>query len=426
MLTHNQGINAVENSFLYTFMEMYKANSAPARASMHAAQAWLSSPYHPISYLSISRPANAFFELFDRFTKEYPKPDFNIRKITIDEKEHYIEEEVVIEKLFCKLIHFRKFPHIAHLPKLLIVAPLSGHYATLLRGTVEACLPFFDVYITDWINARDVPIAKGEFTFDDFVDYSIEFMSKLAPNLTVMAVCQPAVPVSAAVAIMSAENPNSKYIPSNVVLIGGPIDARISPTKVNDYAASKEIHWFENNVITRVPINYPGYMREVYPGFLQLSGFMSMNMKRHVGEHVKLFQHLVQGDEDGADIHKKFYNEYLAVMDLPAEYYLQTIKQVFIDHSLPQGLMVSRGREVKLEAITKPSLLVLEGEFDDITGQKQTEAAIDLCKGIPTSRKEYHLQKGVGHYGLFNGSKFRNNIVPLIKNFVHKHNVEKL
>ena len=422
MINHNQhGINAIENSFLYTAMEMYKANSAPLRAAIQSAQTWVNSPYHSISYLSVSRPANAFFELFDRFTKEYPKPEFNIRKITTGDKEFYIEPEVIMEKNFCKLVHFRKFPHVANLPKLLIVAPMSGHYATLLRGTVEDCLPFFDVYITEWINARDVPIAKGEFSFDDFIDYSIKFMTKLAPNLTVMAVCQPAVPVSAAVAIMSAENPNSKYIPSNLILIGGPIDTRKSPTKVNKYASNKEIHWFENNVITRVPINYPGYMREVYPGFLQLAGFMSMNMNRHIGEHAKLFKHLVVGDEDSADAHTKFYDEYLAVMDLPAEFYLQTIKEVFMDHSLPKGLMVSRGRAVKLETITKTALLVLEGELDDITGLSQTEAAIGLCSGIPASRKEYHLQKGVGHYGLFNGSKFRNNIVPLICEFVKKH-----
>lgn len=426
MLTYNQGINAVENSFLYTAMEMYRANSAPLRAAIQTAQSWINSPYHPISYLSISRPANAILELFERFTKEYPKPEFGIRKIHIGDKEHYIEEEVVLEKLFCRLTHFRKFPNTPHLPKLLIVAPMSGHYATLLRGTVETCLQNFDVYITDWINARDVPISKGEFSFDDFIDYCIEFMEELSPNLSVMAVCQPAVPVSAAVAIMSSENPHSKHIPNNMILIGGPIDARRSPTKVNNYATNKEIHWFENNVITRVPINYPGYMREVYPGFLQLSGFMSMNMKRHMGEHIKLFKHLVAGDEDSAEIHKKFYDEYLAVMDLPAEFYLQTIKQVFIDHSLPQGNMISKGRKVNLQSIVKPTLLVLEGELDDITGLKQTEAAIELCSSIPTERKEYHLQKGVGHYGLFNGSKFRNQIAPLIKDFIYKHEAERL
>ncbi|MEK6734813.1 MAG: polyhydroxyalkanoate depolymerase [Pseudomonadota bacterium] len=419
MLNYKQGINTIENSFLYTLVEMHKSNFAPIRSYMQAAQSWIQSPYHPISYFSVSRPVNAWFELIDRFTKEYPKPEFGIHKTMVGEKEYYIAQETIMQKDFCNLVHFRKFPHCSHLPKLLIVAPLSGHYATLLRGTVEDCLPYFDVYITEWVNAREVPISKGEFTLDDFIDYTIKFMKKLAPDLHVMAVCQPSVPVAAAVSIMSADNNNSKYIPNSMTLIGGPIDARESPTEVSSYASKNEIHWFENNVITRVPVNYPGYMREVYPGFLQLYGFMSMNMKRHMGEHLKLFDHLITGDEDSAEIHKKFYNEYLAVMDMPAEFYLQTIKEVFKDHSLPQGLMVSRDRPVKLEAITKPGLLVLEGELDDITGRSQTEAAIKLCTGIPQSRKAYHLMKGVGHYGLFNGSKFRNNIVPIIRDFVY-------
>ncbi len=421
MLTYNKGINVIENSFLYSFMEMSKANMAPFRAGVQAAQNWVTSPYHPISYFSVSRAANASLELLDRFFKEYPKAEFGIHKTIVNDKEYYIAQEVVLEKNFCKLVHFRKFPQGAHLPKLLIVAPMSGHYATLLRGTVEASLPFFDVYITDWTNARDVPIGKGEFTLDDFIDYCIEFMTKLAPDLNVMAVCQPAVPVSAAIAIMSADNPHSKHIPNSMILIGGPIDTRKSPTQVNNYAQNQDIKWFENNVITRVPINYPGYMREVYPGFLQLYGFMSMNMKRHVGEHIKLFQHLVVGDDDEAEVHKKFYDEYLSVMDLPAEFYLQTIKTVFQDYSLPLGKMKSRDREVKLEAITKTALLVLEGELDDITGICQTKAAIDLCSGIPEAKKKYSLQHGVGHYGLFNGSKFRNKIMPLIKEFIYQN-----
>ncbi len=421
MLCYNKGINAIENSALYTLMEMMKANCAPIRAAIHSTQDWISSPYHPISYFAVSRHFNAYLELFDRFTKDYSKPEFNIHRTTVGTKEYYIAQEVVIKKTFCNLVHFRKFPQGSHLPKLLIVAPMSGHYATLLRGTVEACLPHFDVYITEWINARDIPIGKGEFSFDDYVDYCIEFMTELAPHLHVMAVCQPAVPVTAAISIMSSENHSNRNIPNSFTLIGGPIDARISPTEVNEYASNKEIHWFENNVITRVPINYPGYMREVYPGFLQLYGFMSMNMKRHLGEHAKLFQHLVVGDEESAEAHKAFYDEYLAVMDIPAEFYLQTIQEVFINHTLPQGLMVSRDRPVKLESIVKPSLLVLEGELDDITGLHQTKAAIDLCTGIKENKKEYHLIKGVGHYGLFNGSKFRNIIVPIIVDFVSKN-----
>lgn len=417
----NNYANVFENAGLYTYMEMSKAQSAPIRSMVQSMQDWINSPFHPISHFPISRTANASFELFDRMTKIYPKPEFNIHKTKVDGMDYYVEEEVILEKTFCRLLHFRKLPEVKHLPKLLIVAPMSGHYATLLRGTVEGCLPYFDVYITDWANVRDIPISKGEFTFDDFIDYTIKFMKKLSPNLSVMAVCQPAVPVAAAISIMSAAYPNSPILPSNMILIGGPIDTRISPTQVNDYAVNKEIQWFENNVITRVPMNYPGFLRDVYPGFLQLSGFMSMNMKRHVGEHVKLFQHLVEGDDDSTEKHTKFYDEYLAVMDLPAEFYLETIKQVFQEHTLPQGKMVSRGRPVKLEAINKTALLVLEGELDDITGHEQTKAAIDLCTGIPSSKKEYHLQMGVGHYGLFNGSKFCNNIVPIIKEFAYRN-----
>ena len=421
MSSSNRFPHILKNKLLYTFIEIYKANSAPFRAAIKSAQEWINSPYHPTSYLSISRTSNAFYELIDRLTRDYPKPAFNIRRAMVDDKAYYIEEEVIIEKDFCRLVHFRKLPQVNHLPKLLIVAPMSGHYATLLRGTVKGCLPYFDVYITEWINARDVPMSKGNFDLDDFIDYTIEFMTKLSPNLSVMAVCQPAVPVSAAIAIMSAQNPNSPHIPSNMILIGGPIDTRVSPTKVNSYAANKEIQWFENNVITQVPMNYPGFGREVYPGFLQLAGFMAMNMKRHVGEHMQLFKHLVAGDDDSTEKHIEFYDEYLAVMDLSAEFYLQTIKEVFIDFSLPQGLLVSRGRSVKLEAIKNTALLVLEGELDDITGLEQTEAAIDLCSSIPKNKKEYHLQKGVGHYGLFNGTKFRQNIVPIIKEFTYRH-----
>ncbi len=411
--------NVFENNLLYSFVEMYKANAAPFRTGLKAAQDWSDNPYNPLSHLTAHRTTSAIFELIERLTRDYPKPEFGIEEVYIDDEQYDIKQEVVLAKTFCKLVHFRKLPN-KRLPKLLIVAPMSGHYATLLRGTVKDTLPFFDVYITEWENVRDIPLSKGEFDFDDFVDYCIEFMTELSPNLTVMAVCQPAVPVSAAVSIMSAKNPNSSRRPDNLVLIGGPIDARMSPTKVNDYASDKEVHWFENNVITMVPLNYKGFGREVYPGFLQLAGFMSMNMKRHIGEHIKLFQHLIEGDEDGAEKQIDFYDEYLAVMDLPAEFYLQTIKNVFIEHALPQGKLVSRGRHENLENITKPALLVLEGELDDITGLEQTKAAINLCKNIPDDRKEYHLQMGVGHYGLFNGSKFRENIVPLIRDFSYK------
>lgn len=412
--------NLLENKLLYSFVEMYKANSAPFRAGILASQEWIESPYNPLSYILTNRTVSATYELFERLTRDYPKPEFEIHQTIIDGKEYHIEQEIVMQKAFCDLIHFRKFPE-KNLPKLLIVAPMSGHYATLLRGSVQDTLPFFDVYITDWRNVRDLPLIAGSFDLDDYIDYCIEFMGSLSPNLSVMAVCQPAVPVMAAISIMSAQNPKDPKIPTNVILLGGPIDSRISPTEVNNYAANKDIQWFEHNVISMVPLNYPGCGREVYPGFLQLAGFMSMNMKRHVGEHIKLFEHLIVGDEDSAEKQIKFYDEYLAVMDLPADFYLQTIKEVFIKHSLPKGIFVSRGRCATLNTIKKSALLVLEGELDDITGRNQTKAAIDLCSNIPSNKKEYHLQMGVGHYGLFNGSKFRGKIVPLIKDFCYKH-----
>ncbi|MGB4192161.1 MAG: polyhydroxyalkanoate depolymerase, partial [Rickettsiales bacterium] len=402
--------NLLENKLLYSFVEMYKANSAPFRAGILASQEWIESPYNPLSYILTNRTVSATYELFERLTRDYPKPEFEIHQTIIDGKEYHIEQEIVMQKAFCDLIHFRKFPE-KNLPKLLIVAPMSGHYATLLRGSVQDTLPFFDVYITDWRNVRDLPLIAGSFDLDDYIDYCIEFMGSLSPNLSVMAVCQPAVPVMAAISIMSAQNPKDPKIPTNVILLGGPIDSRISPTEVNNYAANKDIQWFEHNVISMVPLNYPGCGREVYPGFLQLAGFMSMNMKRHVGEHIKLFEHLIVGDEDSAEKQIKFYDEYLAVMDLPADFYLQTIKEVFIKHSLPKGIFVSRGRCATLNTIKKSALLVLEGELDDITGRNQTKAAIDLCSNIPSNKKEYHLQMGVGHYGLFNGSKFRGKIV---------------
>lgn len=412
--------NIFENRFLYSAVEIFRASVAPFHAGIQFAQGWVKCPFNPMHYMVSKQTSNAIYGLLERLTRKYPKPEFGIEKTFIDGKEYKIRQEIVIDKTFCKLLHFRKIPE-KNLPKLLIVAPMSGHYATLLRGTVEDTLPFFDVYITDWQNVRDIPLSKGSFDLNDFIDYCIEFMEELSPNLSVMAVCQPSVPVAAAIAIMSHKNPHSPKIPDNMILIGGPIDTRIEKSKTDQFTRNKDIQWFENNVITMVPLNYSGFGREVYPGFLQLAGFMAMNMKRHVGEHIKLFEHLIKGDEDGAEKQIKFYDEYLAVMDLPAEFYLQTTKEAFLDDTLPKGLFVSNGRPAKLEFIKKPALLVLEGELDDITGLEQTKAAIDLCKNIPENKKEYHLQMGVGHYGLFNGSKFRKQIAPLIKEFCYKH-----
>lgn len=402
---------------LYGMMELHHLSVAPMRLLAQAGKSFHDNPYNPFSYTSFGRTASAALELFERVTRKYPKPEFGIYETFVDNKKVAVIEERIHHKTFCDLIHFRKNGSFKQ-QKLLITAPMSGHHATLLRGTVEAMLPHFDVYITDWLDVRNIPASKGNFDLDDYIDYVIEFIEYLGKGINVMAVCQPAVPVIAAVALMSsAKNP---CVPANMILIGGPIDARINPTKVNKLAMEKPINWFEGHLITRVPINYPGFMRKVYPGFIQLGSFINMNPDRHIDEHWKFFRHLIKGDGENAEAHKKFYNEYLSVMDLPAEFYLQTIKTVFQDFALPRGKMTSRGRKVDLLAIRKTGLLALEGGLDDISGVGQTKASMTLCKNIPTKSKKYHLQPDVGHYGIFNGRKFKEKVVPVIKEFCYK------
>jgi poly(3-hydroxybutyrate) depolymerase len=299
---------------------------------------------------------------------------------------------------------------------LLIVAPMSGHYATLLRGTVEAFLPNHDVYITEWRDARTVPMSEGSFDLDDYIDYLISMLHVLGGDTHVLAVCQPAVPVMAAVAVMEADD--DPYVPHSMVLMGGPIDTRVNPTGVNKLAERRGINWFRHNVITKVPFPNPGFMRDVYPGFLQLHGFMQMNLDRHIEAHRDLFLHLVRGDGDSAGKHKEFYDEYLAVIDLAAEYYLQTVDTVFVRHALPRGAMMHRDRPVDPSRIKRVGLLTVEGEYDDISGVGQTEAAHRLCSNIPADRQAHWLQPGVGHYGVFNGSRFRSEIAPRISDFI--------
>jgi poly(3-hydroxybutyrate) depolymerase len=297
---------------------------------------------------------------------------------------------------------------------------MSGHYATLLRGTVEAFLPNHEVYITEWADARMVPLAEGRFDLDDYIDYVIDILHHLGSGTHVVAVCQPSVPVMAAVSLMEADN--DPCVPHSMVLMGGPIDTRVNPTVVNTLAEQRGSDWFRRNVITKVPFPHPGFMRDVYPGFLQLNGFVSMNLDRHIEAHKQLFMELVQGDGDSAGKHKEFYDEYLAVMDLAAEYYLQTVDVVFVRHDLPEGTMTHRGRPIAPGKIRRVALLTIEGEHDDISGRGQTEAAHRLCSGIPSDNKVHWLQHGVGHYGVFNGSRFRSEIAPRIADFVLSHN----
>ena len=403
---------------LYNIHELQYAAIAPIRAMAKASKHLHRNPFNMISYTPYGRGVAAACELVERTTNRYGKPQFEIGSVKIGSRDVPIEEERLARKPFAKLIHFKKRIREKQ-PKMLIVAPMSGHHATLLRGTVEALLPHMDVYITDWKDARYVPLGKGEFTLESYIEYVIDFIKELGPDTHVLAVCQPAVPVLIAAAVLGEHD--KKAAPRSMTLIGGPIDARKSPTKVNELAKKHSLDWFERNVITHVPFNYPGFGRKVYPGFLQLTGFMSMNMERHVDAHVKLFENLIKGDGDSAASHKKFYDEYLSVADLPAQFYLDCIEQVFQKHLLPKGQFKYKGKLVKPEKITKTALLTLEGELDDISGPGQTQAAHVICKNIPKTKRKDHVQKGVGHYGIFNGSKFRKFVVPVITEFVQKH-----
>jgi poly(3-hydroxybutyrate) depolymerase len=406
------------NRNLYYFYEAAFTAMAPARAMADASRLFYINPANPLAHTSFGRTMAASAEMFERATRRYGKPAFDLPFTVVDGHEAAVVERVVWSKPFCNLLHFDRAlkRSAAGQPKVLIVAPMSGHYATLLRGTVEAFLPTHEVYITDWIDARMVPLTEGVFDLDSYIDYVKEMLELLGPDVHVMAVCQPSVPVAAAVALMEAEdNPN---VPYSMTLMGGPIDTRRSPTAVNKLAEERGMAWFQKNCIFKVPFPNPGFYRDVYPGFLQLSGFMAMNIDRHMNAHWEMFTHLVARDGDSAEKHRDFYDEYLAVMDLTAEFYLQTVDTVFVRHALPKGEMTHRGAKVDLMAIRRCAVMTVEGENDDISGVGQTKAMHELCVNLPKSKQFYHLQKDVGHYGVFNGSRFRKEIAPAIKGFM--------
>jgi len=364
------------------------------------------------------RPTIARLELIERFTNNYQKPEFDLPFTLVDGKKTKITEEVTHSLPYCDLLHFKREGKHTH-PKILLIAPMSGHYATLLRGTVEHFIPDHEVYITDWRNAREVPLEQGGFTFNDYVRYLIEFLDHIGPNTHVIAVCQPSVPAIVATSVMAERNnPNS---PKTLTVMGGPIDTRVSPTEVNDFASGKDLKWFEDKVIMTVPKDFPGAGQRVYPGFIQLSGFVSMNPDSHTKKYYKFFSDLVKGDGDSAEAHRTFYNEYLAVMDLPAEFYLETIRKVFIDHRLATGEIQFEKKKVNPKAVTKTALLTVEGENDDITGKGQTKAAHDILSNIPKNKKQHYEQPDVGHYGIFNGRRFRETIGPKIKEFIKEN-----
>jgi poly(3-hydroxybutyrate) depolymerase len=400
---------------LYHMREIAHASLAPARAAADLTGRILRHPANPWRESAPARWLAAGCEVFDNVTARYDKPAFDLHDTVIDGRQVPVTEEVIQREPFCDLLHFRRLARRSD-PRLLVVAPMSGHYATLLRDTVRALLPNHEIYVTDWLDAAMVPLADGGFDLDDYIDYVIDFIHTLGPDTHVLAVCQPAVPVLAAVSLMASRQ--DPLAPRSMTLIGGPIDTRRSPTVPNDLATAHPLSWFEKNLLATVPATYPGVGRRVYPGFLQLSGFISMNMQRHIDAHQEFFNHLVEGDGDSAEQHRAFYREYLAVMDTSAEFYLQTIHTVFQEHALPRGVMHHRGERVDPGAIGHTALLTIEGGKDDISGPGQTEAAQDLCTGLPAARKLHYVQPEVGHYGTFSGRRWREQIVPVISRFI--------
>jgi poly(3-hydroxybutyrate) depolymerase len=384
--------------------EAQHAALAPWRYWAELSRGWFDHPFSPFAHLPISRRIAATSDLFLRLTGRYEKPAWNVG-----------EYDVASDKPFCKLLHFRNTPG---KPKVLVVAPLSGHHSTLLRDTVRSLLDGHDVWVTDWVDARMVPLSAGPFHLADYVDYVREWITQLSPGLSVISVCQPTVPVLAAVALMAA---NGEAQPQTMIMMGGPIDARRSPTVVNNLATRKPYSWFERTLIHRVPEKYPGYMRRVYPGFLQHLGFVAMNPDRHLNAHWDYFNHLLAGDDGSAEKHRDFYDEYNAVLDLPAEYYLDTVKAVFQEFALPKGRMYVRDQLVRPQEIRETALLSIEGELDDISGNGQTEAAHLLCFNIPAARREHYVAPGAGHYGIFAGRRWRETIYPKVRDFIRKH-----
>ena len=402
---------------LYVLHELHKTMTAPLVAWADASHSLFSNPYSLFAYHPLSRTMAASHEVLARLMRSYEKPAWGIDHVVIGGEDVPVTIEAVLKKPFCVLRHFKKATSRPG-PRLLMFAPLSGHHATLLRDTVRTALQDFDVYITDWVDARQVPLAEGPFHLDDYVDYCIEFIRLLSPDLHVMSVCQPTVPVLAAVSLLAQWG--DPAVPRTMVMMGGPIDTRRNPTVVNEFAMHRSHAWFEDKVIDRVPYNYPGFMRKVYPGFLQHLGFVAMNADRHIDAQRKFFNHLIVGDGDSAAAHRRFYDEYNAVLDMPAEYYLDTIKVVFQEFALPKGKMSVRDERVRPEAIKSTALFTIEGELDDISGNGQTEAAHALCRGIPSEKRKHLLAKGVGHYGIFAGRKFRETIYPQLRDFVRR------
>jgi len=404
---------------LYHVYEMHRASLAPMRLFAAGALTFFDHPFNPLRPTPMGRLTVAALNSFEHTTRRFEKPAFGHHYTTIHGHQVPVSEEIVVSKPWCDLKRFRRASNGKVDPKVLMVAPMSGHYATLLRGTVKEFLPDHDVYITDWRDARDVPVLGPDFSLDDYIDYITDFLRLLGPETHVIAVCQPAVPVLAAVSLLNASD--KRAAPATLTLIGGPIDTREGQTAVNTFAKRHSLDWFKRNVIHRVPFGHPGFHRLVYPGFLQLAGFLAMNLDRHMEAHWQMFLHLVQGDGEPLAAKRRFYEEYRAVMDLPADFYLQTVHKVFHEHELPRGLFMHRDTRVEPDAIEHTALLTIEGERDDISGIGQTRAAHRLAHHLPEGKRDHWEQPGVGHYGLFHGQRFRNEVAPRIKRFIAAH-----
>ncbi|QQN73011.1 polyhydroxyalkanoate depolymerase [Croceicoccus sp. YJ47] len=401
---------------LYQFYELQRAFLSSASAAASVAAQMLGNPRNPWGYNGFGPSAASALEVFSHAARSRGKPEFGLDTVEVDGKDYPVVESDVLHKPFGNLKQFRREGLAKDAPKLLIVAPMSGHYATLLRGTVERMIESAEVYITDWTDAKLVPLSEGRFDLDDYIDYVIEFLEHIGPGTHVMAVCQPSVPAFAATAIMAKDGNPAR--PATLTMMGGPIDTREGVTEVNEMATKRPLAWFRQNLIATVPAQYAGAGRKVYPGFLQLAGFMSMNLGNHIMSHYGMFKHLVAGDGESADATKDFYDEYLSVCDMTAEFYISTVDAVFQEHLLPRGLLTHRGERIDFDAVTDTAILCIEGERDDISGIGQTKAALDMVNNLPEAKRKYHMHPGVGHYGIFNGSKWRGQIAPIVEEWI--------
>jgi poly(3-hydroxybutyrate) depolymerase len=410
------------------FYQLYEANRAllrPFAELAHAGARALSGPNSWYGALPGASVMAAWLELLYRLGKDYPRPEFAIEVAQVRDAQVRVIEQVVLRRPFCRLLHFQRSSDeqqvqnlLERSPRVLVVAPLSGHHATLLRDTVRTLLSDHDVYITDWVNARLVPLDQGPFSLADYVGYVRDFIRSIgAERLHVMSVCQPCVPVLGAVSLMASAG---ESVPRSLTMMGGPIDARNNPTQVNQLARTKSLEWFERNLLQKVPANYPGYGRRVYPGYLQYAGFVAMNPGHHMKSHWDFFGHLVRGDLEDANTHRRFYDEYNAVLDMPGEYYLDCVRIVFQEYLLPRGLWRIEGNLVEPAALKDTALLTVEGELDDISGRDQTRAAHQLCTNIPAERKQEFLVEGTGHYGIFSGRRWRERVYPVVRDFIQR------